>query len=168
MILSLRCNIFLFFNIFLMILRLKTVSGFKFNKKVNNHTDFVKKFSLAWNFQILWISQGPSFWRSLLAFDAWCWRYLSWLEVLLEFIACLRCLTLYAICRGRAHSWWSLLFLDAWLWCYLSWPEVLLQVTACLRCLTLTLYAVFQSTWLFYCLSSMLDFDAICRGRRYF
>ena len=30
----------------------------------------------------------------LLAFDAWCWCYLSWREALLEVIACLRCLTL--------------------------------------------------------------------------
>ncbi len=29
-------------------------------------------------------------------------------------------------------------------------------------------YAVFQSTWLLYCLSSMFDLDAICRGRTSF
>ena len=70
--------------------------------------------------------------------------------------------------RGRTYFWRSLLFFDAWFWWYLSWPEVLLKVIARLRCLILSLYAVFQSTWLFYCLSSKLDFAAICRGRKYF
>ena len=129
------------------------------------------------------------FWRSLLFFDAWFWRYLSWPEVLLQVIALLRSRlwTLFvvfqstwsfyclhsmldsdAICRGRTNFWRSLLFFDAWLSRYLSWPEVLLKVIARLRCLILSIYAVFQSTWLFYCLSSKLDFAAICRGRKYF
>ena len=73
-----------------------------------------------------------------------------------------------AICRGQTHWWRSLLVFDAWFWCYLSLPEVLWKVMAYLWCLILMLYVVFQSTWPFYCLPSMLDFDAICRGRMYF
>ena len=73
-----------------------------------------------------------------------------------------------AICRGRTHWWRSLLVFDAWFWCYLSLPEVLWKVIAYLWCLILMLYVVFQSTWPFYCLPSMLDFDAICRGRMHF
>ena len=90
----------------------------RFNK------EFIRK-NEAWNFQIFKNFQGSSFWRSLLAVDAWLWRYLSW-------------------------------------------PEVLLKVIACLRCLILLLFVVFQSTWPFYCLPSMLDSDAICRGRSNF
>ena len=86
-------------------------------------------------------------------------RALPWMPSMLDFDA---------ICRGRTYFWRSLLFFDAWLWCYLSWPEVLLQVIACLRCLILMLYVVFQSTWSFYCLHSMLDSDAIHRGRTHF
>ena len=67
-----------------------------------------------------------------------------------------------AICRGRTRFWKPLLVFDAWFWCYLSWPEALLDFIVCLRCLILMLFVVFQSTWLFYCLPSMLDFDAIC------
>ena len=71
-------------------------------------------------------------------------------------------LDLDAICRGRTYIWRSLLFFDACFWCYLSWPDIHLEVIAFLWCLILMVYVVFQSTWLFYCLPSMLDFDAIC------
>ena len=115
----------------------KTVSGFKFNKNWRFDKILVRilyeKMRLE-IFRFLRFCQGLSFWRSLLAFDAWFSRYLSWLEVLLEFIACLRCLTLFAICRGRAYFWRSLLFFYAWYWRYLSWLEVLLHVIACLQC----------------------------------
>ena len=67
-----------------------------------------------------------------------------------------------AICRGRTSFWRSLLFFDAWSWRYLSWPDIHLEVIAFLWCLILMVYVVFQSTWLFYCLLWMLDFDAIC------
>ena len=67
-----------------------------------------------------------------------------------------------AICRGRNYFWKSLLFFDAWSWRYLSWPDIHLEVIAFLWCLILMVYVVFQSTWLFYCLLWMLDFDAIC------
>ena len=110
------------------------------------------------------------FWKSLLAFDAWFWCYLWCSRALGHFIVCIGCLFLMlfvvagttfeshcfssmldlnAICRGRTVMRRWLLFFDAWSWWYLSWPEVLLKVIACLRCLILTLYAVFQSTWLF-------------------
>ena len=129
------------------------------------------------------------FWKSLFAFDAWFWCYLWCSRALGHFIVCIGCLFLMlfvvagttfrshcfssmldldAICRGRTPIWRSLLFLDAWLWCYLSWPEALLDFIVCLRCLTLSVYVVFQNTWLFYCLPSMLDCDAICRGRTHF
>ena len=170
----------------------KTVSGFKFNKNWRFDKILVRilyeKMRLE-IFRFLRFCQGLSFWRSLLAFDAWFWRYLSCLSALGPHRAAFRSrlsmvfvvaggtfpshcfssmLDSDAICRGRTYFWRSLLFFDAWFWWYLSWPEVLLKVIARLRCLILTLYAVFQSTWLFYCLSSMLDFDAICRSRKYF
>ena len=44
----------------------------------------------------------------------------------------------------------------------LSWPDVGLEVIAFLRCLILMLFVVAGSTFGFYCLPSMLDFDAIC------
>ena len=112
--------------------------------------------------------------------------YLSWPEVLLEVIAFLRCLILMlfvvagstfrshcfssmldldAICRGRTsfggHCLPSQVDFERYLWCF----RALGHFTVCLRCLTLMLFVVFQRTWLFYCLPSMLDFDAICRGR---
>ena len=125
----------------------------------------------------------------LFAFDAWLWRYLSWPDTLLEVIAFLWCLilTLFvvaggtlgshclpsmldfdAICGVPEHLAILLFAFDAWLWRYLSWPEVLLEVIAFLRCLTLTLFVVAGHTFGGHCFSSMLDFDAICRGRRYF
>ena len=73
-----------------------------------------------------------------------------------------------AICRGRTAFWRLLLFFDAWSWRYLSWPDILLEVIAFLRCLTLTLFVVAGRTFGGQCFSSMLDSDAICRGRRYF
>ena len=76
-------------------------------------------------FRFLRFCQGLSFWRSLLAFDAWFWRYLSCLSALGPHRAAF-----------RSRLW--------------------------------TLFVVFQSTWPFYCLPSMLDFDAICRGRTSF
>ena len=73
-----------------------------------------------------------------------------------------------AICGVPEHLAILLFAFDAWFRCYLSWPEALLDFIVCLRCLTLSVYVVFQNTWPFYCLPSMLVFDAICRGRRYF
>ena len=119
----------------------------------------------------------------LFAFDAWLWRYLSWPEVLLQVIAFLRCLTLTlfvvagrsfgghcfswmldfdAICRGRRYFRKSLLAFDAWFWRYLWCSRALGYFIVCHRCLILMLFVVFQRTWLFHCLPSMLDFDAIC------
>ena len=69
-----------------------------------------------------------------------------------------------AICRGRTSFGGHRLLSKTHFECYLSWPEVLLKVIDCLRCLILMLFVVFQSIWL----PSMLDLDAICRGRRYF
>ena len=123
------------------------------------------------------------FWKSLIAFDAWFWCYLWCSRAFGYFIGCLRCLILMlfvvaggtftshcfssmldfaGICRGRTRFWKPLLVFDAWFWCYLSWPEALLDFIVCLRCLILMLFVVFQSTWPFYCLPSMLDFDGIC------
>ena len=116
-------------------------------------------------------------------------RYLSWPDALLEVIAFLRCLilTLFvvaggtfeshclssmldfdAICGVPAHLAILLFAFDAWFWRYLSWPEALLEVNAFLRCLILTLFVVAGHTFGGHCLSSMLDFDAICRGRTHF
>ena len=73
-----------------------------------------------------------------------------------------------AICRGRTRFSRSLLFFDAWSWCYLSWPDIFWRSLLAFRSWLWPLFVVFQSTWPFYCLPSMLDFDAICRGRTYF
>ena len=72
------------------------------------------------------------FWRLLLFFDAWFWCYLSWPEVLLKVIDCIRCLILMlyvvfqsiwlfywlpsmldfaGICRGRTPSALNLIIL---------------------------------------------------------
>ena len=129
------------------------------------------------------------FWRSLLFFDAWLWRYLSWPDILLEVIACRRCLTLTlfvvagrtfgghcfssmldsdAICRGRRYFGKSLLAFDAWFWCYMWCSRALGHFIVCIRCLILTLLVVAGHTFGGHCFSSMLDSDAICRGRRHF
>ena len=73
-----------------------------------------------------------------------------------------------AICRGRRYFWILLLFFDAWFWCYLSWPDTFLEGIAFLRCLILLLFVVAGQSWGDHCFSSMLNLDAICRGRRYF
>ena len=119
----------------------------------------------------------------LFAFDAWLWRYLSWPDILLEVIACRRCLTLTlfvvfqrtwpfyclpsmldfdAICGVPEHLAILLFAFDAWSWRYLSWPDTLLEVIAFLRCLILMLFVVAGGTFESHCLPSMLDFDAIC------
>ena len=107
----------------------------------------------------------------------------------MEVIAFLRCLTLtlfvvaggtfashclpsmldfVAIC-GVPNAFVVLLFVvDAWLCRYLSWPAGLLMVVAFFRCLILTLFVVAGHTFGGHCFSSVLDSDAICRGRRYF
>ena len=63
----------------------KTVSGFKFNKNWRFDKILVRilyeKMRLE-IFRFLRFCQGLSFWRSLLAFDAWFWRYLSCLSAL--------------------------------------------------------------------------------------
>ena len=111
-----------FFNIFIMILTLKNGLWLQIHKKLSKYTDFNKDFKRkneAWNLQILWLSQGSSFWRSLLAFDAWFWCYL---------------------------------------WC----SRALDHFIVCIRCLILMLFVMIARTWPFYCLHSMLDFNAIC------
>ena len=70
---------------------------------------------------------------------------MSWPDVLLKVSACLQKSTLNAICRGWTSSVSSCFFSEVDFECYLSWTHVLLEVIAFLRCLT-----------------SMLDFDAIC------
>ena len=143
----------------------------------------LKRKHEAWNFRFLRISQGSSFWRSLLAFDAWFWRYLSCLSVLGPHRAAFRSrlCTLFvvagrtfgghcfssmldpdAICRGRRHFWKPLLAFDAWLWRYLWCSRALGHFIVCLRCLTLTLFVVAGGTFASHCSPSMLDFDAIC------
>ena len=98
------------------------------HENCKNILKFSKEFiwkNEAWNLQILWVSQGPHFWRSLLAFDAWFWRYFSQMSALGPHRAAF-----------RSRLW--------------------------------TLFVVIARTWPFYCLPSMLDFDAICRGRTSF
>ena len=113
----------------------------------------------------------------------WCSRALG------HFIVCLRCLTLTlfvvaggtfrshcissmldfdAICGVPAHLAILLFAFDAWLWRYLWCSRALGHFIVCLRCLTLTLFVVAGSTFRSHCFSSMLDFDAICRGRTHF
>ena len=129
------------------------------------------------------------FWIFLFAFDAWSWRYLSWPDIHLEVIAFLWCLFLMlfvvaggtfenhclssmldfdAICGVPEHLAILLFALDVCFWCYLSWPELLLKVIAFLRCLILTLFVVAGHQFGGHCFSWMLDFDAICRGRKHF
>ena len=137
-------------------------------------------------YRFLRISQGPSFWRSLLAFDAWFWRYLSCLSALGSHRAAFRSrfwplfvvaghtfgghcfswmLDFDAICRGRRYFCKSLLVFDAWFCRYMWCSRALGHFIVCIRCLILTLYVVFQSTWPFYCLLSKSTLNAICRGR---
>ena len=62
------------------------------------------------------------------------------------------------------NFWKSLLFFDAWFWRYMWCSRALGHFIVCLRCLILTLFVVAGSTFGGHCFSSMLDFDAICRG----
>ena len=124
----------------------------------------------------------------LFAFDAWFWCYLSWPEALLDFIVCLRCLILMlfvvaghvsgshclssmlgfdGICRGRNTSGFYLFAFDAWLCRYMWCSRTLGYFIVCLRCLILMLFVVAGGTFTSHCFSSMLDLDAICRGRTY-
>ena len=107
--------------------------------------DFIWK-NETWNLQILWFTEGPYFWGSLLAFDAWFWRYLSCQDALLEAIAFLRCLsvTLFVVAGGTfgSHCLPSMLDFDA---------------ICCAR----------MHFWRFV-LASMIDFRAICGSRMYF
>ena len=155
---------------------------------VAGHTFGDQCFSLMFDFDAI-CGGRRYFWKSLLAFDGWFWWYMWCSRALGHFIVYLRCLILMVfvvagstfkshcfssmldfdgIGGGRTHFWRLVFFLDVWFWCYLWWPEVLLKIIVCLRCLILMLFVVFQSIWPFYCLPSMLDFDAICRGRKYF
>ena len=63
-------------------------------------------------------------------------------------------LNLDAICGGRSY--------------FEGISSNFLTFRSCLRCLTLTLFVVAGHTFGGHCFSSMLDSDAICRGRRYF
>ena len=118
----------------------------------------------------MWCSRA--FFILLFAFDAWCWRYLSWPDALVSWpfhfsanqswlnqvgdrwissaFLNLQKSTLNAICGVPEHLAILLFAFDAWLWRYLSWPEVLLEVIAFIRCLTF---------------SSMLFFDLFCSQR---
>ena len=77
--------------------------------------------------------------------------------------------TFDAICRGRTFSWSCLVILlltRAGL--NRSVVDEFQVFLLTFRSRLWTLFVVFQSTWPFYCLSSMFDFDAICRGRTSF
>ena len=125
----------------------------------------------------------------LFAFDAWLWRYLSWPDIFwrlqlafrswlwtlfvvaghrLLLHAFLQKSTLNAICGVPEHLAILLFAFDAWFWCYLWCSKALGHFIVCLRCLTLMLFVVAGHTFGGQCFSSMLDFDAICRGRKYF
>ena len=158
----------------------KTVSGFKFNKNVNNHTDFVKKFSLAFLLEFFRFLRFPRdcpfgglclpsmldvdaicrgwryFWSSLLVFDAW----LCTLFVVAGRTFGGHCfswmLDFDAICRGRRYFCKSLLAFDAWLWRYMRCSRALGYFIVCLRCLILMLFVVAGSTFRSPCFSSML------------
>ena len=120
------------------------------------------------------------FCKSLLFFDVWFWRYLSWPDTLVEVIACLRCLILMlfvvaggtlesyglplmldfdAICGVPEHLAILLFAFDAWFWCYLSWPDVLLKVSACLQKLTLNAICRGRTSFVFSCFFSEVDFE---------
>ena len=70
-----------------------------------------------------------------------------------------------AICRGRTSFGGHCLPSEVDFERYLSWPDIVCFFMLFFRSRLWTLFVVFQSTWPFYCLPSMLDFDAICRGR---
>ena len=149
----------------------KTVSGFKFNKNWRFDKILVRilyeKMRLE-IFRFLRFCQGLSFWRSLLAFDAWFWRYLSCLSALGPHRAAFRSrlwtlfvvfqstwpfyclpsmLDFDAICRGRKHFWKSLLFFDAWFWRYLSWLDIVCFFMLSFRSRLWMLFVVFGATF---------------------
>ena len=119
------------------------------------------------------------FCKSLLAFDVWFWCQLWCSRALDYFIVGLWCLTLilFVVAWFDVWFWWYMwcfrafghfiVSYDACFWCYSSWSDVLLEVIACLWCLTFRLYVMFGSTWVFYCMPSMVDIDAICGSWRY-
>ena len=114
----------LIFNIFLMILRLRS-----------------KILNLSWE----------ALGRHALVFDAWFWRYLSWPDALLRLLG-----------HFAANQSWLNQVGDRWI------SSAFRVYFLTFRSRLWTLFVVFQSTWPFYCLSSMFDFDAICRGRTSF
>ena len=73
-----------------------------------------------------------------------------------------------AICCVSVHLAFTELSSELNFECYLSWPEVLLDFIVCIRCLILMLFVVAGHVSGSHCLSSMLDSDAICRGRKHF
>ena len=70
-----------------------------------------------------------------------------------------------AICRGRTSFGSHCLPSDVHFECYLSWPDHLGFLKFLLRSPFWMLFVVFRNILKFYCLPSMLVFDAICRGR---
>ena len=97
--------------------------------------------------------------KSLLFFDAWFWRYLSWPDTLVEVIACLRCLILmlFVVAGGTfaSHCLLSMLHLCRYLWC----SKRICCFIVCLRCLILTLYVVARCTSEGQCVPSEVDFE---------
>jgi len=72
------------------------------------------------------------------------------------------------ICGVPEHLAIVLFAFDAWSWRYMWCFRALGYVIVCLRCLILMLFVVAGGTFRSHCFSSMLDSNAICRGRTFF
>ena len=69
-----------------------------------------------------------------------------------------------AICRGRTSFRGDCLPSEVDFDRYLSWPDMVCFFMIFFRSRLWSLFVVFQSNWVLYCLPSMLDFDASSRG----
>ena len=69
-----------------------------------------------------------------------------------------------AICRGRTSFRGDCLPSEVDFDRYLSWPDMVCFFMLFFRSRLWSLFVVFQSNWVLYCLPSMLDFDASSRG----
>ena len=69
-----------------------------------------------------------------------------------------------AICRGRTSFRGDCLPSEVDFDRYLSWPDMVCFFMFFFRSRLWSLFVVFQSNWVLYCLPSMLDFDSISPG----
>ena len=142
----------------------------------------IVEFAMPWDPDV--ICRGRRYFcKSLLFFDAWFCRYLSWPDTLVEVIACLRCLILmlyvvfqrtlpfYFFCRCSILMVYVVAGSTSEGQCvpsevdferYLSWPDIVCFFMLFFRSRLWTLVVVDPCTFGSHWFSATLDFDAVC------